>query len=187
MTTTAPAVGTKTIWNVDPSHTDVQFAVRHFMISNTKGHFSGVSGTISLDESDFTNSSVDAVIETATINTRDENRDAHLKSADFFDVENYPQMTFKSTSIKKVNDEKYELTGDLTIKDVTKPVVLETEYNGRNTSPWGNEVISFSAETVIDRKDFGLTWNVALETGGWAVGDKVKISIDFEALKQQDA
>jgi polyisoprenoid-binding protein YceI len=187
MTTATQATGTKTAWAIDPAHTDVEFSVRHMMLSNTKGHFSGISGTILMDEQDLTNSSVEVSIDTSTVDTREPNRDAHLKSADFFEAEKYPAMTFKSTNIKKVHDETYEVTGDLTIKDVTRPVVLETTYNGRNTSPWGTQVVSVSAETSINRKDYGLTYNVALETGGFMVGDKIKISIELEAILQQDA
>jgi polyisoprenoid-binding protein YceI len=187
MTAVMPTTGSKTVWAIDPAHTDVEFAVRHMMLSNVKGHFSGLSGAIQFDENDLTNSSVEVEIDASTVNTREPNRDAHLKSADFFEVEKYPTITFKSTGIKKVNDKTYEVTGDLTIRDVTRPVVLETAYNGRNTSPWGTQVLSVSAETVINRKDYGLTYNVALETGGFVVGDKIKISIEVEAILQQEA
>jgi polyisoprenoid-binding protein YceI len=187
MTAVLPTTGTKTVWAIDPAHSDVEFSVRHMMLSNTKGHFAGVSGAILFDESDLTNSSVEVEIDASSVDTREPNRDAHLKSADFFEVEKYPTIAFKSTDIKKVDDETYEVTGDLTIRDVTRPVVLETTYNGRNTSPWGTQVLSVSAETNINRKDYGLTYNVALETGGFVVGDKVKISIEVEAILQQEA
>lgn len=185
MSTAVTATGTKTVWAIDPAHTDVQFAVRHMMLSSTKGHFPGVSGTIVLDENDLTNSSVEVEIDAATIDTRDANRDTHLKSADFLDAEKFPKLTYKSTSITQIDEETYEVNGDLTIKDITRPVVLTTNFNGRGKSPWGIEVLSFSAETTINRKDWGLTWNVALETGGWVVGDKLKISIEVEANLQQ--
>ena len=187
MTAVAPTTGTKTVWAIDPAHTDVEFSVRHMMLSNTKGHFAGVSGTILVDENDLTDSSVEVEIDASSVDTREPNRDAHLKSADFFEVEKYPTIKFKSTEIKKVDDETYNVTGDLTIRDVTRPVVLETTYNGRITSPWGTQVMSVSAETNINRKDYGLTYNVALETGGFVVGDRIKISIEVEAILQQEA
>lgn len=175
---------TATTWNIDASHSLAEFAVKHMMVSTVKGRFAEIAGTIAFDEADITRSSADVTINVASIDTRDEKRDAHLKSADFFDAETFPTITFKSTGIVARGRDKFEVTGDLTIKDVTKPVVLEAEFGGRGATPWGSEVIAFSAETSINRKEFGLGWNVALEAGGVLVGDKVKISIETEAIKQ---
>ncbi len=154
------------------------------MLSTVRGQFSKFSGTLDFNEADPATSTVNVTIETASIESRDEKRDGHLKSPDFFDVEKYPTMTFKSTSVNKTGDNTAKITGDLTIKDVTKPVVLDVEYHGQAKAPWGTTSAGFSAKTSIDRKDWGLTWNVALETGGILVGDKINIEIDLEAVKQ---
>jgi polyisoprenoid-binding protein YceI len=177
MTDTATAT---TVWTIDNAHSAVEFAVKHMMFATAKGRFGTVSGTISLDNAKVANSSVDVTIDTTSIDTRDEKRDAHLKSADFFDVENYPAITFKSTKVEADGND-LKVTGDLTIHGVTRPVVLDAEFNGQGTNPWGAQVISYSATTKINRKDFGLTWNASLETGGVLVGEEVKISIEIEA------
>jgi polyisoprenoid-binding protein YceI len=169
-------------WNIDASHSLVEFSVRHLMITTVKGRFGSVSGTLEFDENNIENSSVEAVIETASIDTRDEKRDAHLRSADFFDVEKYPHLTFKSTKVEKVADSQFQVTGDLTILDVTRSITLNVEYAGQAKGPWGNTAAGFSTSTAISRKDYGLNWNVALETGGWLVGDQVKISLELEAV-----
>ena len=179
-TPTTTAVST---WTVDASHSLAEFSVRHMMVSTTRGQFQNIEGTLQLDESDLTNSSVNVTIDTASLTTRDAKRDEHLRSADFFDVATYPNITFQSTRIEKKGDD-YLVHGDLTIRGVTRPVTLKTEFNGFGTSPWGQSVAGFSADTEISRKDFGLEWNVALETGGVLVGDKVKIHIEVEAIKQ---
>jgi polyisoprenoid-binding protein YceI len=184
MSAVLPTTGTKTVWAIDTSHADVQFSARHMMMSSVKGNFTGLRGTIWLDESNLTDSSAEIEIETNSLTSRDPNRDTHLKSADFFDVENYPKITFKSTTITQTGSDEFKVAGDLTVKDVTRPVLLDTTFYGRAKTPFGTEIVSFSAETTINRKDFGLTWNVALETGGWLVGDKVKINIEFEAVMQ---
>jgi len=171
-------------WNIDSAHSSAEFAVKHMMISTVKGHFSTISGSFDFEEANPHNASVEASIEVASINTRDEKRDGHLSSPDFLDVANYPNITFKSTQVEKTGDNEFKVTGDLTIRDVTKPVVLEVEYNGQSKSPWGTSVAGFSAKTSINRKDFGLSWNVALETGGWLVGDKVNISLEVEGVLQ---
>ncbi len=181
MSTTQTALST---WTIDQSHSLAEFSVRHMMVSTTRGQFQTVEGTLQLDEADLTNSKVDVTIDTASLTTRDEKRDEHLRSADFFDVAQFPNITFTSTRIEKKSDEDYLVHGDLTIRGVTRPVVLKTEFNGFGTSPWGQSVAGFSADTEISRKDFGLEWNVALETGGVLVGDKVKIHIEVEAIKQ---
>lgn len=167
-------------WIVDPAHSEVGFVVRHMMIAKVKGRFSGVSGTVTVAEN-VLESTVEATAEAATIDTRDEGRDAHLRSGDFFDAEKFPTLTFRSTGIREQGGD-YLLDGDLTIRDVTKPVTFALEYNGAATNPMtGGQTAGFSAETEINRKDFGLTWNVAVESGGVLVADKVKIVLDIEA------
>jgi len=169
-----------TIWTLDTAHSVVEFSVKHMMFATAKGRFSEFSGQIALDNEHVENSSVTVEINAASIDTRDEKRDAHLKSADFFDVETYPTITFTSTKVEAVGDD-LKITGDLTLHGVTRPVVLEAEFNGKGANPWGQQVISYSATTKINRKDFGLNWNAALESGGVLVSDEVKISIEIEA------
>lgn len=169
-------------WTVDPSHSEVGFVVRHLMVSKVKGRFGGVSGTITVAEN-VLESVVEASADIATVDTRDESRDAHLKSADFFDAEKFPTISFRSTGIREKGND-YALDGDLTIKGVSKPVSFDLEYNGAATNPMTNgQSAGFSAETEINRKDFGLEWNVALESGGVLVADKVKIHLEIEAAK----
>lgn len=169
-----------TVWTIDNAHSAVEFAVKHMMFATAKGRFGTVSGTIEIDNQDLANSSVDVTIDAASIDTRDEKRDGHLKSADFFDVENHPAITFKSTKVVPDGND-LKVHGDLTIRGVTHPVVLDAEYNGQGVNPWGQQVISYSATTKINRKEYGLNWNAALETGGMLVGDDIKISIEIEA------
>lgn len=171
-------------WNIDPAHTEINFAVRHMMISNVRGRFERFTGTVEFDEKNPTNSSVNVQIEAASINTRDEKRDAHLRSPDFLDAETFPLLTFKSTQIEVLDERHGRIIGDLTIRDITRPVVLEVEYNGMAKSPWGTSSAGFSATTTINRKDWGLVWNVPLETGGLLVGEDVKINIELEIVKQ---
>ena len=178
---TAPT--TLTTWTIDPAHTEVGFSVKHLMISTVRGRFADARGTIKLDGDDLTRASIDAEIATASIDTRQEQRDAHLRSADFFEVEKYPTITFRSTSVERVKNDRYRITGDLTIRDVTREVVLEGTDEGRGRDPWGGDRLGFSATTTIDRRDFGLTWNQALETGGVLVSNEIKIAIDLEAVK----
>jgi len=169
---------------MDSAHTTAEFKVKHMMITNVKGQFSGVSGTLSLDEQDVTNSKIDVTIPTATINTREPDRDTHLKSADFFDVEKFPTITFKSTSVTRRSSDEVEVEGDLTIHGVTHKVRLAVEGpTAEGKDPWGNTRIGASAITKINRKDYGLVWNAALETGGLLVGDDVAITIDAEFIK----
>jgi polyisoprenoid-binding protein YceI len=173
-----------TIWNVDPAHSVAEFKVKHMMISNVKGQFAKVTGTLTLDQSDLTNSRVETLIEAASIETRDAQRDAHLKSADFFDVEKFPTLSFKSTRISLVRDGELAVEGDLTIRGVTRKVLFSVEGpTPPAKDPWGNTRVAVSATTKINRKDFGLTWNAALETGGILVGDEVTITLDIEFLK----
>jgi len=172
-------------WDIDPAHSAAQFNVRHMMVSNVKGEFGKMTGSVNLDEKEIGHSTAQATIDTTTINTREPNRDKDLKSPNFFDVEKYPTITFKSTSFKKVGPEKYKVAGDLTIHGVTKPVVLDVEAPEATTKdPKGNERRGATATTTINRKDFGLTWNKPLETGGVMVGDQVTINIDLELVKK---
>jgi polyisoprenoid-binding protein YceI len=182
--TTTATTTTTTTWNLDPSHSVAEFKVKHMMISNVKGQFAKLTGVLTLDESDLTDSRVAAVIEAASIETRDTQRDAHLKSADFFDVEKFPTLSFKSTRIRLVGDGELAVEGDLTIRGVTREVVFSVEGpTPPAKDPWGNTRVAVAATTKISRKDFGLTWNAALETGGILVGDEVTINLDVEFVK----
>ena len=182
-TLTAPQTSTTT-WNIDPSHSVAEFKVKHMMISNVKGQFAKVSGKLTLDESDLTQSRVEAIIEAASIETRDAQRDAHLKSADFFHVEKFPTLSFNSARVSLVRDGDLAVEGDLTIRGVTRKVRFDVEGPTPPTKdPWGNTRVAVSATTKINRKDFGLTWNAALETGGILVGDEVTITLDVEFVK----
>ena len=168
-------------WLVDKSHSQVGFEVKHMMVSKVKGKFDEFTAEVeAADLTDLTTANIAFTFDVASINTASEDRDNHLKSADFFDVEKYPNITFKSKFITKKDDDEYEVTGDLTIKDVTKPVIFKVEYNGKGVNPWGVEVYGFEAETKINREEFGLTWNAALETGGVLVGKDIKIKVELE-------
>ena len=183
--TNAAAPGTVTTWNLDPVHSSAEFKVKHMMISNVKGKFSGLSGVLKLDETDYTHSTVEASIPVSSVNTGDEKRDGHLQSADFFDAEKFPAMTFKSTNIDSTGGADYEVTGDLTIHGVTKSIVLKVEdVSQPSKDPWGNHRLGLSGSTKINRKDFGLTYNSALETGGVLVGEEVTITLDVQFAKQ---
>lgn len=173
-----------TTWSVDPAHSVAEFKVRHMMISNVKGHFSGITGSLTLNEADVTKSSVEASIDAASLSTRDAQRDAHLKSADFFEVEKFPVLSFKSRRVAGSDDGELKVTGDLTIHGVTRSVVFAVESLSEPAKdPWGNIRVGLSATTKINRKDFGLTWNAALETGGVLVGDDVTINLDVQFIK----
>ena len=150
------------------------------MVSKVRGSFGGFGAEVEANETDLTAANIAFTIKVASINTGNEDRDNHLRSADFFDVEQYPEIKFVANNITKKDDD-YEIAGDITIKDVTKPIVFEAEYGGKGTNPWGQEVVAFSAETKLNREEFGLTWNQALETGGALVGKDIKITIDLEA------
>ena len=181
-TVATPAI---TIWNVDSTHSVVEFKVKHMMISNVKGQFTGVTGKLSLHESDLTQSSVEAAIDIASIQTRDEGRDAHLKGADFFDAEQFPTMRLKSTHIALKSDGELVVTGDLTIKGVTRSVQFAVEGpSPAAQDPWGGTRIGVAATTKINRKDFGLTWNATLEAGGLMVGEDISITLDLQFVKQ---
>ena len=180
----APVQTSITTWNIDPAHSIAEFKVKHMMIANVKGQFPKVSGALILDESDLASSRVEASIEAASIHTRDDQRDAHLKSADFFDVERFPTLHFKSTGISIIRDGEVAVKGDLTIHGITRKVHFAVEGPTPPTKdPWGNTRVAVSATTKINRKDFGLTWNAALETGGILVGDEVTITLDVEFVK----
>ena len=184
--TPAPPTGTAALstWKIDPSHSAAEFKVRHMMISFVKGKFSGLSGVLKLDENDYTHSVVEVSIPAASVSTVDEKLDAHLKEADFFDVQNFPTLTFKSTSIRSLGDRDYEVTGDLTIRGMTKSVILSVrDLSQPSKDPWGNQRIGLSASTKINRKDFGFVWNAPLELGGVLVGDEVAITLDVQFIK----
>lgn len=171
-------------WKVDASHTNVGFSVRHMMVSKVRGRFTGVEGTLNGDPADLTGATIDFTIDASSIHSNNEDRDNHLRSADFFDVEKYPNITFKSTNIVK-NGDNYNITGDMTIKDVTKQVTFEAEYLGSGKNPWGVDVAAFEANTQISREEFGLTWNQALEAGGVLVGDKIDIEMELQFNPEQ--
>ncbi|MFO7538735.1 MAG: YceI family protein [Chloroflexota bacterium] len=174
-------------WQIDSAHSDITFSVRHMMISKVRGRFTDFSGTINFDEDTPANTSVHVEIDAASIDTQEEDRDTHLRSADFLNVETHPKLIFVGKEVKQTGSDKGKLIGDLTISGVTKEVVLDVEYAGQAKSPWGTYSAGFYGSTEINRKDFGLTWNQTLETGGILVGDKVKIEIDLEIVKQTEA
>lgn len=167
-------------WEIDPSHSQVTFSIRHMMVSTVKGQFKVLSGHLHIDEQNPANSSVDAQVATASIDTRDERRDGHLQSPDFFDAAQYPTINFKSTKVEPLGNNEYSVTGDLSMHGVTKPVTFKAEYAGQGKSPYGHQVAGLSATTKINRKDWGLTWNQGLESGGILVGEEVKVEIDLE-------
>jgi polyisoprenoid-binding protein YceI len=172
-------------WKIDPAHSHVEFAVRHLMISSVKGAFGDVQGTVWVDESEARTVLVDITIQVASIDTRQEQRDAHLHSADFFDAARFPTITFRSRMVEgNHHDSEFRLVGDLTIRDVTREVMLDVSAEGSLTDPWGAERAGFSAQGKIDRTDFGLTWNQTLETGGVLVSNEVKISVEVELIRQ---
>jgi polyisoprenoid-binding protein YceI len=170
-------------WNIDASHSGVNFSIRHLLFAKVRGRFAAWTGTLQLDDEDLCRSAVEVEIDAASIDTGTPDRDKHLRSADFFDVEQFPTLSFKSRRIDKVSDDSYQVHGDLTIHGVTREVTLDSQFGGRATDPWGGERVAFTATTSINRKDFGLTWNAALETGGVLVGDKVEIELEVEAVK----
>lgn len=170
-------------WNIDTAHSSADFAVKHMMFSTVRGSFADVIGTISFDPYSPGASSVEAQISTSSITTGVADRDNHLRSADFFDVEKFAFITFKSNSVVAANETRATVTGELTIRDVTRTVTLEVEFLGTGTNPWGMQVAGFTATTAINREDFGLTWNQVLEAGGVLVGKDVQISLDIQAAK----
>lgn len=185
---TVPVTAFAGEWEIDPAHSSATFSIRHMMVSNVRGQFNKISGTVNLDEKNISRSTAEATIDASTIDTNEAKRDAHLKSADFFDVEKYPTITFKSTKVAKAGKNKLKVTGDLTMHGVTKPVVLDVEGPfPPMKDPYGNIKSGLSATTTIKRKDFGLNWNAALEAGGVVVGDEVKITLDLELGQKKAA
>jgi len=180
MTVAELAVAAPTAWQIDSTHTGVEFAVKHLMISTVKGHFSDVSGTLSGDINSPETFALDVKIGAASIDTRQGQRDGHLRSPDFFDVEKFPTIDFKGKRIDGDVSSDFKLYGDLTIRDVTREIVLDVTNEGSVIDPWGNSRIGFSAKGKIDRRDYGLTWNQALEAGGFVVSDDIRISVDVE-------
>ena len=182
-TTMTPQAGTST-WKIEPVHSVAEFKVRHMMISNVKGQFAVITGSMMLDPNDITKSRIEASADAASINTRDAQRDAHLKSPDFFEVEKYPKVTFASTRVERKSEGELAVTGNLTIHGVTREVLFDVEGpTPAGKDPWGNTRIGLSATAKINRKDFGLNWNAALEAGGFLVGDEVTITLDVEFVK----
>jgi polyisoprenoid-binding protein YceI len=179
-----PEVTAVSTWNIDPAHSHAEFKVRHMMISNVKGEFKGIKGTLKLNDADLTQSGVEVSIDAATIDTGEAQRDGHLKTADFLDVEKFPTLAFKSTGVVKGKKGELKVSGDLTIHGVTRNVEFEVEGSSAPVKdPWGNTRIGLSATTRINRKDFGLTWNAALETGGILVGEEINITLDVQFIK----
>jgi|SRR5690625_189992 len=175
---------TKAVWNVDNVHSTIEFTVKHMMISNVKGTFNDFEGTVEADPNDLTDASIDFKIDVSSVDTRKEGRDDHLRSDDFFDVENHPHITFKATNIEQKSEDHYDITGDFTIRGTTKPVTFDVAFEGVAKDPMtGDEAAGFTGSTKINRKEFGLTWNAALETGGVVVGDEIKINIEIQIRK----
>lgn len=170
-------------WNIDYTHSQITFTARHMMISKVRGRFEDWAGVVNYDETNPTNTFADITIQATSINTKEEQRDRHLRAADFFDADNFPTLTFKSKRVEQDDANNGRLIGDLTIRGVTKEVTLDVEYSGTGKNPWGMTVAGFSATTTINRKDWGLTWNVALEAGGFLVSDKIGIEIELELQK----
>lgn len=186
----APTIDTReqlTTYEIDPAHTVAEFSVKHLMVTNVKGQFTQVSGQLQFDETDPTRSLVSATAEAASVDTREPQRDEHLRSVDFFDVEHFAIISFISRRVERTRrPDAYRVVGDLTIRGVTREVVFDTTYVGKATDPWGNTRIGINATTTVNRKDFGLHWNMALEAGGVLVGDTVKISLDVEAVQRNE-
>ena len=174
-------------WQIDYAHSDISFTVRHMMISKVNGRFTDWSGTIDFDPQNPANTTVDVTVQLASVDTREQQRDDHLRSPDFFNIDAYPEMHFRSTGVEQNDDDEGKLYGELTIRGITKPVVLDVEYAGQAKSPWGTTSAGFSAVATINRKDWELTWNQALETGGVLVGEKIKIEIELELVQQLEA
>jgi len=172
-------------WTLDPTHSIAEFSVKHLIVTTVKGRFREVEATLNIDEENIENSSVTASIDVASVDTNMPDRDAHLRSDDFFNADQYPKITFASTRVEKVTGGKYLVHGDLTIRDVTRPVALDAEFEGEVNDPWGNRRAAFTATTQISRKEFGVRWNQALETGGAVVSDNVKITLHIEAIEQK--
>lgn len=174
----------KVNWTVDTAHSEIGFTVKHMMFTTVRGSFKSFEATVSADPEDLTTAEIDFTVDVNSVDTRDEGRDTHLRSADFFHVEKTPKITFKASDTKKTGEHAYDMTGNLTILDITKPITFHVTYEGVGTNPWGAQVAGFTADATLNRKDFGLTWNAALETGGVLVSDQVKIHVELQASKQ---
>jgi polyisoprenoid-binding protein YceI len=170
-------------WNIDTVHSGINFSVRHMVVSKVRGRFAKFSGELAIDDGDLTRSSVNVAIDAGSIDTGNAQRDTHLRSADFFDVETFPELRFRSTRIEQRGDARYAVVGQLTIRDVTREVSLDVEFGGRARDPWGNERVGFVATASVDRKEFGLRWNQALETGGVLVGDRIDIELELQGVR----
>jgi polyisoprenoid-binding protein YceI len=175
---------TNSKWALDTAHSSVEFSVRHMMFAKVNGSFNSFDASIEADPTDLTTANIEFTVDVTTVDTRNTDRDNHLRSGDFFDVENHPKMTFKSSNIVKTSEGVYDVTGDLTLRGVTRPETFVVTYEGTGKDPWGNEKVGFSAEGKIKRSEYGLTWNAALETGGVLVGDDIKVSIIIQAARQ---
>lgn len=173
----------KSTWAIDPTHSEIGFKVKHMMFTNVSGKFNAFEATIENEDDHFETSKISFSADVNTVDTNNTDRDNHLRSADFFDVENFPKLNFVGKQIKKISEGEFQILGDLTIKDVTKNIVLETEYSGLMKDPWGNTKVGLSLIGKINRKDFGLTWNAALETGGVLVGEDIKLICEIQLIK----
>lgn len=170
-------------WNIDPTHSSIGFSVRHMVVAKVRGRFAGWSSNVQLDPTDLTRANVEVEIDASSIDTGVADRDNHLRSADFFDVARFPTLRFKSTRVEKVSSDRYRVHGDITIRNVTRSITLETEYGGQGKDPWGNQRVAFSATTSLSRSEFGLKWNQALEAGGVLVGDRIEIELEVQAVQ----
>ncbi len=185
LATAATPTLTTTEWIIDPGHTVLEFSIRHLMISTVRGRFTQFNGTLLFNEAQPERSRIEGSVDVASLESHDAKRDEHLRSPDFFDVHNYPTLTFKSKRIESIEKGRFSLIGDLKIKNITREIVLDVTSVGPIQDPWGNQRWGFSVQAVLNRKEFGLTWNLALEAGGWAVGDEVKVLIELEATRKQ--
>jgi polyisoprenoid-binding protein YceI len=183
VTTSTQTQGLTGTWTIDPTHTLVEFSGKHMMFTTVKGRFRDVQGKLVLDAADHARSSVEVEIQAGSIDSGVEQRDGHLRSADFLDTETHPTIGFKSRRVESAGADRARVHGDLTIRGTTRPVELDVRYEGLGTNPWGKEVVGFSATTEINRKEFGLTWNVALEAGGFLVGEQVKVHLEVQATR----
>jgi polyisoprenoid-binding protein YceI len=170
-------------WNIDATHSGINFSIRHMVVSKVRGRFAKFSGNLRVEGDDLTQASLEATIDVSSIDTGTAQRDTHLRSADFFDAERYPEIRFRSTRVEKLTDDRYRVTGALTIRDVTRDIALDVEYGGRAKDPWGNERIGFIAKAALDRRDFGLEWNQVLEAGGVLVGDRVDVDLEMQGVR----
>ena len=182
----AEEVVTSQSWNIDEVHSKIRFSVKHMVIAEVEGQFNKFDFNLINEQEDFSSSQVELIIEAGSVDTRNNDRDNHLRSADFFDVQKFPTIKFTSTSVKKINDEKYKMLGDLTIKDYTKPIELDVTYGGQIKDPWGNTRAGFNVKGSLNRFDYGLKWNNLIETGGAVVGKNINVNCDIEVVKAEE-